>query len=74
MPKGVEGEAGAPGQLAAREWGKILRRAGGHFMTARLPILSVGIAFFAVLSIALTPTPLNEAILALVKGLEQSWA
>jgi membrane protein len=52
MPKGAEGEAGAPGQLAAREWGKILRRAGGHFMTARLPILSAGIAFFAVLSIA----------------------
>jgi membrane protein len=52
MPKGGVGEARAPGQLAARDWGQVLRRAGGHFMTARLPILSAGVAFFAVLSIA----------------------
>ena len=34
---------------AARE---LLRRAGGHFLEARLPFLSAGVAFFAVLSVA----------------------
>ena len=52
MPEGVTGEAAAPHEIPAREWGHVLRRAGGHFMTARLPLLSAGVAFFAVLSIA----------------------
>ena len=46
------GEAAAPHEIPAREWGQVLRRAGGHFMTDRLPLLSAGVAFFAVLSIA----------------------
>jgi membrane protein len=52
MPEGVTGEAAAPHEIPAREWGHVLRRAGGHFMTARLPLLSAGVAFFAILSIA----------------------
>lgn len=52
MPEGVTGEAAAPQQIPMREWGHVLRRAGRHFMTARLPLLSAGVAFFAVLSIA----------------------
>jgi membrane protein len=49
---GVTGEATAPRQIPAREWSQVLRRAGQHFMTDRLPLLSAGVAFFAVLSIA----------------------
>jgi membrane protein len=52
MPKVAEGRAVAPGQISAREWGQLLKRAGRHFMTTRLPLLSAGVAFFAVLSIA----------------------
>ena len=42
----------APGQIPARSWGLVLRRATRHVVAARLPLLSAGIAFFAVLSIA----------------------
>jgi membrane protein len=52
MPEHSQGAAGAPRQIPAREWRDVLRRAGRHFMQARLPILSAGVAFFAVLSIA----------------------
>ncbi len=52
MPEGVEGRAAAPLQIRAQEWGQVLRRAGRHFITDRLPLLSAGVAFFAVLSIA----------------------
>jgi membrane protein len=52
MRDGVEGEAAAPGQIPPREWGQLLSRAGRHFMATRLPLLSAGVAFFAVLSIA----------------------
>jgi membrane protein len=52
MPEDVTGAARAPRQIPAREWRDVLRRAGRHFMAARLPILSAGVAFFAVLSIA----------------------
>jgi membrane protein len=45
-------DAGAPGQIPLRSWGLLLRRAGRHALAARLPLLSAGIAFFAVLSIA----------------------
>ncbi len=45
-------DAVTPGQLPARSWREVLRRAGGHVMAVRLPLLSAGIAFFAVLSIA----------------------
>jgi membrane protein len=45
-------DATAPAQLSHRSWRQVLRRAGIHVVEARLPLLSAGIAFFAVLSIA----------------------
>ena len=42
----------APGQIPARGWALVLRRAARHVVVARVPLLSAGIAFFAVLSIA----------------------
>jgi membrane protein len=42
----------APRQIPARGWGLLLRRAARHALASRLPLLSAGIAFFAVLSIA----------------------
>jgi membrane protein len=44
--------ARGPGQIPARGWGVLLRRATHHFLHLRLPVVSAGIAFFAVLSIA----------------------
>jgi membrane protein len=41
-----------PGQIPVRGWGALLRRAADHFISLRLPVVSAGIAFFAVLSIA----------------------
>jgi membrane protein len=45
-------DADTPGQLGAQSWRQIMRRAGSHAVDARLPILSAGVAFFAVLSVA----------------------
>ena len=45
-------DAAAPGDLPSRSWRMVLRRAGQHLGATRLPLLSAGIAFFAVLSIA----------------------
>ncbi|WP_224769375.1 YihY/virulence factor BrkB family protein [Nocardioides ochotonae] len=45
-------DAVAPAQLSARDWRELVRRAGSHLMEARLPYLSAGVAFFAVLSVA----------------------
>lgn len=42
----------APAQLSAHDWRQLVRRAGAHVVQARLPILSAGVAFFAVLSVA----------------------
>ena len=42
----------SPGQITARAWRQLLRRAARHVVQARLPLFSAGIAFFAVLSIA----------------------
>jgi membrane protein len=47
-----EHTAAAPGQLTRAAWGAVLRRTGRHLGTTHLPVLSAGIAFFAVLSIA----------------------
>lgn len=46
------GSATAPRQIPLRAWGLVLRRVGREVMAQRLPLLSAGIAFFAVLSIA----------------------
>lgn len=45
-------DAATPAQLPGRSWRQLLRRAAKHAVTARLPFLSAGVAFFAVLSIA----------------------
>ncbi len=45
-------DAVAPAQLSARSWRQLVRRAAGHVVDARLPFLSAGVAFFAVLSVA----------------------
>lgn len=41
-----------PAQLTAQGWRRLLRRAMSHAVEARLPLLSAGVAFFAVLSVA----------------------
>ena len=45
-------DAVGPGQLRGSSWRQVLQRAVAHLVDARLPLLSAGIAFFAVLSIA----------------------
>ena len=45
-------DASAPGQIPARGWRQLLARAARHTAAERLPLLSAGVAFFAVLSIA----------------------
>ena len=45
-------DAVAPAQLTAKSWRQVARRAAGHSLDARLPFLSAGVAFFAVLSVA----------------------
>jgi membrane protein len=44
--------ADSPAQLGAESWRQLVRRAAGHAVDARLPFLSAGVAFFAVLSVA----------------------
>jgi membrane protein len=44
--------ADGPSQIPAHGWWLLLLRAARHVVAARLPLLSAGIAFFAVLSIA----------------------
>ena len=39
-------------ELSAENWRELVRRALGHVVEARLPFLSAGVAFFAVLSVA----------------------
>ncbi len=45
-------DAVTPGQLTVRSWQRLLGRAASHAVGARLPFLSAGVAFFAVLSVA----------------------
>lgn len=45
-------QAVSPGRIPLRGWLAILRRAGRHVLSDRLQVLSAGISFFAVLSIA----------------------
>jgi membrane protein len=45
-------DAVAPRHIPLRQWGQILSRAARRVLEARLPLLSAGIAFFALLSIA----------------------
>lgn len=45
-------DATTPRRIPARQWSVILRRVGRHVLNSRLPLLSAGIAFFAILSIA----------------------
>ena len=45
-------DAATPSRIPARGWRLVLRRVGGRVMADRFPVLSAGIAFFAVLSVA----------------------
>ena len=45
-------DAAAPAKLSAQSWRQLLQRAVRHAVDARLPFLSAGLAFFAVLSVA----------------------
>jgi membrane protein len=45
-------DAESPGRIPLRGWLRLLRRAGAHVLSDRLQVLSAGISFFAVLSIA----------------------
>ena len=42
----------SPRRIPARGWARVVRRAGRHVMSDRLQVLSAGISFFAILSIA----------------------
>lgn len=50
--RGAADDAGTPREIPARGWRQLLGRALRHVVEARLPLLSAGTAFFAVLSIA----------------------
>lgn len=50
--RGAADDAAAPGEIPALAWRQLLVRALRHVVEARLPLLSAGTAFFAVLSIA----------------------
>jgi membrane protein len=45
-------DAVSPHRISARGWSHILRRTGRNVLSDRLMVLSAGISFFAVLSIA----------------------
>jgi membrane protein len=47
-----ESDAASPHRIPARGWARVVRRAGRHVMSDRLQVLSAGISFFAILSIA----------------------
>ncbi len=47
-----EHDATSPARIPARQWLRILRRAGRHVLSDRLQVLSAGISFFAILSLA----------------------
>jgi membrane protein len=52
QPRAPEEAAVSPRHIPVRGWLRILRRAGMHVLGDRLQVLSAGISFFAVLSIA----------------------
>ena len=45
-------DAESPGRIPLQGWLRILRRAGSHVLSDRLQVLSAGISFFAILSLA----------------------
>jgi membrane protein len=47
-----DSDAASPHRIPARGWARVVRRAGRHVMSDRLQVLSAGISFFAILSIA----------------------
>lgn len=70
----VGGGAVSPGHIPPRGWLMVLRRVGRRFMADRFPLLSAGIAFFAVLSIApvlLTAVSVYGAVNTPEEALEQ---
>ena len=66
--------ADSPAQLGAESWRQLVRRAAGHAVDARLPFLSAGVAFFAVLSVApvlVTALSVYGAVNTPAQGLSQ---
>jgi membrane protein len=51
-PRAPASDAASPQRIPLRGWLRILQRAGRHVLGDRLQVLSAGISFFAVLSIA----------------------
>jgi membrane protein len=47
-----DNHAPSPHRISRRGWGRILRRAARHVLSDRLQVLSAGISFFAILSVA----------------------
>ena len=63
-----------PHRIHARHWGSILRRVGRHVLNDRLMVLSAGISFFALLSIApmlVTAVSIYGAVTTPDEALEQ---
>lgn len=52
MASAEASDATGPHRMTLREWGSVLRRVARRVLADHLPLLSAGIAFFAVLSIA----------------------
>jgi membrane protein len=52
QPRRAAAQAAGPQHLSAAQWRLVLGRAGRLVVAERLPLLSAGIAFFAVLSVA----------------------
>lgn len=76
VPAGAGPGSGAHGPtgIPLRGWGRVLRRVGRRVMLDRMPLLSAGIAFFAVLSIApvlLTAVSVYGAVNTTEQALEQ---
>jgi membrane protein len=66
--------AAGPHRIPRRHWGQILRRVGRHVLDDRLMLLSAGISFFALLSIApmlVTAVSVYGAVTTPEEALEQ---
>lgn len=71
---GAASDASWPHRIGARHWGAILLRVGRHVLHDRLMVLSAGISFFALLSIApvlVTAVSVYGAVTTPAEALEQ---
>ena len=73
-PDGRASDAAWPHHIHVRHWGRICRRVVGHVLNDRLMVLSAGISFFALLSIApvlMTAVSVYGAVTTPGEALEQ---